>query len=79
MCGCVCVGVGEKHSGGHGVCSATWLLGFLVLHTQVVLSLFFRGRFHLAVRISVSLSCTVSSSLFLSLALLDESESELND
>lgn len=43
----------EKHSGGHGVCSETWLLGFLVLHTQVVLSLFFTGWFHLAVRISL--------------------------
>lgn len=69
----------EKHSGGHGVCSETWLLGFLVLHTQVVLSLFFTGWFHLAVRISLSPPLSLSLFLPLPFALLEKSVSQWND
>lgn len=44
---------GERHSRGHGVCSATWLLGSSVLHTQVSSCFAFpsEGLFQRAVRI----------------------------
>lgn len=66
----------ERHGGGHGVCSAAWLLGSSALHTHGEVGLFFRGWLHRAVR---NFSRSVSPQLLSrSRSFLEESGSEWN-